>query len=98
MGYLLKIEEKVKMYYSKPEYGCYANDIMLVNRKEYDEHYSQQENDAFVFIEGWHDTTAELHSKESLGIDVTDSFYLDCILQGKKLQENELHEFGLYVL
>jgi len=98
MGYLLKLDGKVKMFYSKPQLGCYANDIMLVSRKEYDEHYSKEENSDFVFIDGWHDTSAELHSKESLGIDVTYSFYLDCILQGKKLQENELHEFGLYVL
>lgn len=99
MGYLLKlkIENKdiVKMFYSKPENGCYMDDIMLISRHEYDSHYSKNYYGDYVFVEGWHDTSAELHSKESLGIEVTDTFYLDCILQGKKLEYNQPYEFTL---
>lgn len=92
MGYLLKTEEKIKMFYSEPQNGCYADDIMMVGKEEYDNHYSKTGQE-FVFLTGWHDTSAELHSKESLGIEITNPFIIDCILQGENLQENELFEF-----
>lgn len=100
MGYLLKIKKEnqdvIKMFYSEPENGCYADDIMLVSRKEYDEHYSKLDNTDYVFIEGWHDTSAELNSRESLGIEITTgTFYLDCILQGKELEYNKPYEFKI---
>lgn len=100
MGYLLKLKEEnkdvIKMFYSEPENGCYADDIMLVSRKEYAEHYSKNNYSDYVFIEGWRDTSAELHSKESLGIEITiGTFFLDCILQGKQLEYDKPYEFKL---
>lgn len=97
MGFLLKQEvegkEIIKLFYSKPEFGYYADDIMLVSKQEYDEYYYKQDYADFVFVNGWCDTTAELNSNESLGIDITDSFFLDCILQGQKLELNKPVEF-----
>jgi len=100
MGYILKQKTGegkyvVKLFYSKPENGYYADDIIAINRKEYDEHYSKLENDDYVFLEGWCDTSAELHSKESLGINITDTFFLDCILQGQKIDYDIPVEFSL---
>lgn len=98
MGYILKlkIEDKtiVKLFYSKPERGYYANTWMAVSRKEYDEYYSKVSTN-FVFMENWCDATAEVFSAEALGIDITDSFFLDCILQGKEIPYNEPIEFEI---
>lgn len=103
MGYLLKVKtnyhgDEIKMFYSKPEKGCYMSDEMIISRKEYDEHYSKLEDNDFVFVDGWHDTSAEVYSRESVGIDITmGTFYLDCILQGKwnELEYDKPYEFIL---
>ena len=99
MGYILKLKEEekdvVRLFYSEPENGYYVDDIMAINRKEYDEHYSKLEHGDYVFMSGWCDTSAELHSAESLGIDITNSFFLDCILQGKKIDYDIPLEFHL---
>lgn len=102
MGYLLKLKEEgkyvIKMFYSEPKKGFYVNDIMAVSREEYHDHYSKQDDSDFVFLEGWCDTSAELFSMESRGIDITiGTFVLDCILQGKgnELEYDKPYEFTL---
>lgn len=99
MGYILKLKEEekdvVRLFYSEPEKGYYTDDIMAINRKKYDEHYSKLERGDYVFMSGWCDTSAELHSTESLGIDITNTFFLDCILQGKNIDYGIPLEFGL---
>ena len=99
MGYLLKTDGKVRMFYSKPEQGCYMDNDMMVSLDNYINHYSKINNNNlndndFVWMTGWFDISAELHSKESHGI-IVDEFTIDCIMQGKFLEENTLYEFGL---
>ena len=98
MGYLVKISENdndiIKMFYSKPDYGCYSCDTMYVSIKEYDEYFSKfDDNDDWVFLAGWRDTSES--DKNSLGVIITDSFIIDSILQGKFLEYNSPLEFGL---
>lgn len=97
MGYLVKISEDdndiIKMFYSKPDYGCYYDGTMYVSIKEYDEYYSKQDNDDWVFLSGWRDASES--SKYVCGIIIADSFIINSILQGKKLEYNSPLEFGL---
>lgn len=97
MGYLLKISENdndiIKLFYSKPDYGCYSDGAMYVSIREYDEYYSKLDDDDWVFLSGWRDASET--SKYVCGIIISDSFIIDTILQGEKLEYNSPLEFGL---
>ena len=86
MGYLLKTEEKVLMFYSKPEEGHYRNDIVCLTAEEYDNRDEEEFND-FVCLEGWYDASNGFEDIAH-GIEVSE-FVIDCILQGKKLELNK---------
>jgi len=86
MGYLLKTEEKVLMFYSKPETGHYRNDVVCLTSEEYDNRDKDEFND-FVYLKGWYDASNGFEDI-SFGVEVSE-FVIDCVLQGKKLVINE---------
>lgn len=91
MGYLLKVEEKVLMFYSKPEEGHYRGDVLCLTKEEYDNR-EPEEFDDYVWLDGWYDSSNGF-SKEASGIEV-DKFVVDCILQGNQLENNKPLEFN----
>ena len=85
MGYLLKTEEKVLMFYSKPEEGHYRNNTVCLTSEEYSNRADEDFND-FVYLDGWYDASNGF-TEEACGVEV-DGFVVDCIMQGSKLNIN----------
>ena len=92
MGYLLKTEEKILMFYSKPETGHYRGDYVCLTPEEYDNREEKEHND-FVYMEGWYDSSNGFLDI-AFGVEVSE-FVIDCILQGRKLEINEVLQFTL---
>ena len=90
MGYLLKLEEKVLMFYSKPEEGHYRSDVVCLTKEEYDGRDNDEHND-FVWIDGWYDASNGFTDIAN-GVEVS-SFVIECLLQGNSLENSMLFEF-----
>jgi hypothetical protein len=90
MGYLLKTEDKILMFYSEPEEGHYRGDTVCLTAEEYDNREDDEFNE-FVRIDGWYDASNGFNEIAN-GVEV-DEFVIDCILQGKKLETNKPFEF-----
>lgn len=92
MGFLLKKDNgKVLMFYSKPSYGYYRRNGECISADE----YTEWENDFLVddmewVGNVWYDASASNENAKGLEVD---SFVADCVLQGRKLKQNELIEF-----
>lgn len=87
MGYLLKIDEKVLMFYSEPQYGYYRGERTCISAEVYGMWLKEDLTDDMVWIENeWYDTSAS--GDEARGVEVSE-FVVDCILQGRKLKPNK---------
>jgi hypothetical protein len=92
MGYLLKTNEKILMFYSKPEFGYYRDDRNCISKEQYDEWSKENMTDDMFWIpDEWYDVSMAFDDC-AFGVEVND-FVVDCIMQGKKLISDELIEF-----
>ena len=90
MGYLLKLEEKVLMFYSEPEEGHYRGDVVCLTKEEYDNREEEEHNE-YVWLDGWYDASNGF-TDIAHGVEI-ETFVIDCIMQGKKLELNKPFEF-----